>query len=470
MFAFSLPICSRKTLLTAILVSVTATVSGCAYLTTYTDKEALVGGAKGVFIDAKQRAVITSPYKRQSTKGTETVREAYLRFCAEPSPDALSALAANLGVSAKFKDKASLDLNQGLSEGAANIGVRTAAIQSLRDITYRDCEAFLNGGITRFGLETLQRRFQSTLVAVLAIEQLTGAIRAPSVALTAQSKGTDAESLVKLIGFSNSANADLAAAKSKEESATSAKDQTGKDRATAKDALAKTGVTADQAAAIQKQGDAATDDDKKKLASYLDAKSNVDGAQKKDDAAANVLKSAQDDTIKKQQNYDGLEAMRKAAAAGGGSNSVGVQFAPGSEPKPLDKESLAILAPTVQGIVDSTLRLGFGREVCVSLIGARIDPPGELRDATFTTTQFAKESPLGACIDLLQKDSLLADKQAESIAANTQLIQKVASVIESKSGSMTPEQLSKLISATQGLVDSASKAADKTPPALLKTQ
>lgn len=44
---------------------------------------------------------------------------------------------------------------------------------------YRNCEAYALGGASSIGLGTLQRRFQSTMVAILAIEQLTGAVRVP---------------------------------------------------------------------------------------------------------------------------------------------------------------------------------------------------------------------------------------------------------------------------------------------------
>jgi hypothetical protein len=456
----------------ALIVAVVAAITGCAHLTTYNDKERLGGGANGVFIDAKQRVVVSSPYKKTTSKDG-TVEEAYRRFCAEPSPDALSALAANLGVSATAAGKGSLDLNQGISEGAANIGVRTAAIQSLRDITYRDCEAYINGGITRFGLETLQRRFQSTLVAVLAIEQLTGAVRAPSVALTGQSKGTDAENLVKLVGFSDTANAALTTAKTHEDAAKKTKDQADTDLSSAQATLKATGLSADQAAAIKKQADA-SDADKKKLADYTDASSKVDDAKTKAGTAASDYKAAQEDTAKKQQDYDGLMAMRRSVAAGGGSNSVGVQFAPGSEPKALDKASLAILAPVVKDIVDSTLNLGFGREVCMSAIGAQID----VLNSTVPDADYLKKakeppqpnSPLASCLALLNEDTNLAQKQTELIAANTATLTAANQALLAVSPKASAADMTALLKVIATIQQNANIKAKTTPPPAVAIQ
>jgi hypothetical protein len=235
-------------------------LTGCAHWTTYNKQVPLADGASMIFVDAKQRAIISNPVgvsgsglartdvtaggvpgggsvsdgsdggrvqvtvAMPATTNAMTVR----RYCAEPSPDALSALAATTGLNLAVSGKGELGYQQGLAEGAAFTGLRTQSIQILRDVMYRNCEALLNQGITEFGLETMQRRFQSTLVAVLAIEQLTGATKAQAVALGAQARSNDAETLsaaIKLVAdaetAARSANAQLESATTADKAAQS---------------------------------------------------------------------------------------------------------------------------------------------------------------------------------------------------------------------------------------------------------
>ena len=178
-------------------------LGGCADWNTYNKARTVETGKASVyFTDAKQRTVISSYNK---LPGDTTPIQ---RFCAEPSPDALSAMAANFGVNLTSTDK-SLGVQQSLAESAASIGLRTISIQTLRDIMYRECEAYINGGITSFGLETLQRRLQSTLVAVMAIEGLTGAVKAPAVALSGNASQLNAQALATASGVKDKAVAEV---------------------------------------------------------------------------------------------------------------------------------------------------------------------------------------------------------------------------------------------------------------------
>lgn len=88
----------------------------------------------GVFIDAEQRAVLSN---QRTDRDLRVV-------CAEPAPDALSAIAAQAGVSVSDISTA-VSAEGGVSEAAANIGLRTQTIQTLRDGFYRVCEAYMNG-------------------------------------------------------------------------------------------------------------------------------------------------------------------------------------------------------------------------------------------------------------------------------------------------------------------------------------
>jgi hypothetical protein len=123
-----------------------------------------------VSIDAKQRVVLTS--SREGREGRQTIA------CAEPSPDALAALSASAsGAFGNNSDKL-IQAAFGSSESAAAIGLRTQTIQLLRDGMYRICEGYLSGGIDKAGFFALQRRYQNLMMGLLAIEQLTGAVKA----------------------------------------------------------------------------------------------------------------------------------------------------------------------------------------------------------------------------------------------------------------------------------------------------
>ena len=131
-----------------------------------------------VLIDAKQRAII---YRDGGYESEDTV-------CAEPSPDALSAISSNLATSLSVGfgggESAAGSLGTSLVEAARQLGVRTSTIQLLRDGFYRLCEARLNEDITEFQYSVLMNRYISSMVALLAIEQLTPAKQTAS-ALTA---------------------------------------------------------------------------------------------------------------------------------------------------------------------------------------------------------------------------------------------------------------------------------------------
>jgi hypothetical protein len=146
-----------------------------------------------VIIDAKQRAIITMPNseKKSSTGGktqkseeesdppvdTQNSVDRRLYYtCAEPSPDALSALSSTFSASAGTAG-ASKDVQvafaKAIEETASQLGKRNATIQLLRDGLYRQCEAYMNGLIDQPTYEQIANKYVNASVAMLAIEQLT---------------------------------------------------------------------------------------------------------------------------------------------------------------------------------------------------------------------------------------------------------------------------------------------------------
>lgn len=159
-------------------------VSGCANLLSIHRQHnitpasgSVVGGAEITLIDAKQRAII-SVQRKSKTAGQDKVV-----VCAEPSPDALQAVAASTAFSVRDAEDRLAQIANSLSESASNIGLRTQSIQLLRDAMFRICEGYAAHAIDDDEVTSLHRRYQNLMLGLLAIEQLTGAVATSQVAL-----------------------------------------------------------------------------------------------------------------------------------------------------------------------------------------------------------------------------------------------------------------------------------------------
>ncbi|WP_157057073.1 hypothetical protein [Herbaspirillum autotrophicum] len=408
---------------------------GCADLTTFHRVDSSGGGVQVIAMDAKQRVLISSPYVEeipiqrktinQATQAEEiqtvTLTKRYQRFCAEPSPDALSALAASLGIDLSVAGKGDLGVKQAFSEGAATIGIRTSAIQALRDITYRDCEAHMNGGITKFGLETLQRRFQSTLVAVLAIEQLSGAVRSPNVILNAQTSGNDAESLSKISDQTATAKSALETAKSAQ---TSADEKLVTASAAQKSLETKIAADKDNMEKLDKKSaDSQSETEKADLANFKKLQADLDTAKKNTTAATEQSKKAATSTQDKQAEYDAQVKIRNAALTAAGSTSINSQLAQIPVMSMMDKDTVKALSEAIENIVTATLGLGFGRETCTTVFGYIAE-----RDNILTTP--ASNSLALKCIDYLSEDIASAKAYSALVTAQAKFVSQLADNME----------------------------------------
>lgn len=416
------------------LLFTTALCAGCADFVTYNKERTAADGSQVIFSDAKQRAFFSAPVHTTKTiisadRKTTTVQERFRQFCAEPSPDALSALASNLGVNLSLQGKGDLGVNQSFSESAANIGIRTRAIQALRDTTYRNCEGYLNGGITPFGVETLQRRFQSTLVALLAIEQLTGSMPAQSVALTGTVTGVDAASLAKIVDQVNDAKTALDTAKGDQ-------DKAEKKLATATAALAALKTDAAKIAELKKKKPSDLTEDEKKI---LEAADDLKAATADQKLKA---KTAED----RQTDYDATIKIRTVAATSAASVVTAAQFSPSDTSKPIDKDTVGTIAAAVTHIVDSTLSLGFGREVCATLFGQLV-AEGQ---ANAVVGEYSLQ---GTCINYLSRNAAMIDSRINQINSQSESLKTWMLAIQ------------------QGLIDKTISGADAVAliPVLIKT-
>lgn len=131
-------------------------------------------GDRVITLDAKQRNLLV-------TKDME----GQWRICAEAAPDVFSALSASASLSADVATKSGRAA-AAIAESAGTIE-RTQTVNLLRESLYHTCLRYLNGSIGRAQLVVQAARDQRAMVKVLAIEQLTRAVRAPSTIIAAPS-------------------------------------------------------------------------------------------------------------------------------------------------------------------------------------------------------------------------------------------------------------------------------------------
>jgi hypothetical protein len=244
----------NQLLVAAFVAATSIAASGCAQLTHF-NKGGALGGAATRSVDMKQRMAIS------------TVRNGHTIVCAEPSPDALSSVGAQIsgGIFAA-KPEIEAKLAAALNESAAFTGLRTPTIQLLRDAMFRLCEGYMAGALSEGEYAMQMRRYQRYMVALSSIEHLTGTLRAPTVLLTAEGKAETGESIRALQKQLTDAGAlkaattkersDLAAAQAKDADARKAMAD-GSDEANALDAaIATRKVQIDSADAQIAQSDA----------------------------------------------------------------------------------------------------------------------------------------------------------------------------------------------------------------------
>ena len=164
-------------------------LSGCAYFDTV-KRTLTIDDGDGALIDIKQRSILVS--RQHRGKHIQTL------VCAEPSPDAMAGYAAELAAKANVAGQGSGELTSAFQETVAFTGLRTQSIQLLRDAMYRACEAYMSGALDDGNYALFMRRYERYMVALLAIEQLTGAIRPPSVGLSTEGSASMARDIAKL--------------------------------------------------------------------------------------------------------------------------------------------------------------------------------------------------------------------------------------------------------------------------------
>jgi uncharacterized protein YceK len=331
-----------------VLVGSALLISGCSNVSW--NNRADEAGRSAILVDATKRVILSSPTAQQKPTG-------FVAFCTEPSPDAVASIASSGGASLSVPEKVALAAQFAKAEGAASIGLRTQSIQLLRDSMFRVCEGYLSGSIDRPNAETMLRRFQSSMVAILAIEQLTGAIQAPAISIggnTASGSAAEVEKLTEKVAAARDASlkADQAESEAKETS----------EKASAAYESAQKDTTTKQAAV-----DAKPDDISAKTA--LDEAKKAEQTAKSDaDTAAKALKSASENAADQRKAVTYLENALASVRAGDSNSAVTAQIGTLSRQAIQDKESVAAVANAVKEITLRTIELPFSKELCTTVL------------------------------------------------------------------------------------------------------
>jgi hypothetical protein len=310
--------------------------------TTLFDSESV--SAQSISIDAKQRFLLAGQVYGEPI------------FCSEPSPDVFSVFSAALEANASNGEELAAAFKLATNETGATIGIRTQSIQLLRDAMYRICEAYLGGGIDRDQYNDLLKRYQKSMVTLIAIEQLTGAARPGQIVIGAGSTVNASSAVYETKQALNKARDDhdkaAAAKKSAEDKVTSAESDLG-------------GTFADK---CEGQGKPA-ETDKDKCEAVTKAKSD-------DAKAGETLKKAKSEMDEWQQVFNKVENATSLAATGEGQviPAVGTQ---------LDTSTVATLASSVRALVQDVFMDDF--------IKACLD---DTREAAQSTSRIGMEQPL----------------------------------------------------------------------------
>jgi hypothetical protein len=141
------------------------------------------------FIDARQRMITNTRVDGMYHGGQVTPKRI---VCAEPSPDVALAVAHSLGAGVNVMGYGSGNLTNAVSQGLAQLGERFAAVQLLRDVLYRSCEAYANGAISSTTYAVMMARLDETTTTLLLGEMAAGAFgrQLSAVKTTADAKAS----------------------------------------------------------------------------------------------------------------------------------------------------------------------------------------------------------------------------------------------------------------------------------------
>ena len=361
--------------------------------------------SRAIHLDAKQRLVIA--------KGGNGTANDPAAVCAEPSPDALSAIAASAGIGASVPSQGAASAAAALQTSAASIGLRTQSITLMRDALYRVCEAYYSGQLSKAQVMLLLARSQDLTATVVAVEQLTGAVVAQQAVLSGQASSQSIATLLANKEALEQIGAQLERdqkaveeATAAEASARTALDGEQKKLKDAQDALADEPDNEDRKAAVERAEidvGRAEDSHRLKNSELALRKRQLSETQKVRDAVARQLDSA--------------TASASAAASGGG------QFGASQSRDNLTDSAATAIAGAVESIVTRVVGKNYLTDACIAII-TQPDvntPANERRETLHACYELMKQANQS---EILRFKGVIAESslEPEPIDRTTQLL------------------------------------------------
>jgi hypothetical protein len=330
------------------------------------------GTTPTVSVDAKQRFLVSTPRSNlpNGANTGDSRNDPPRIICTEPSPDAVSVLSssfaggAGLNLTKPDQTQVAAQLNAALSrvENGGYTGLRTQTIQLLRDGMYRLCEGYAAGALSGNEFRDLQRRYQSVMLALLSIEQITGTI--------AQRPTVFSGSAAAMTGDS------LQVVQEKYTEALEKKVKLDNVATDAKTALATATTALEKAEAENKKCDQKCAN-KDQIAADLEKASAEKNEKSKDSDAAAKVAAAHKKYVGELENAVGKGGQTlKTLASGGAPSTV---FDPTDTNRAVMTSGAAkFIADTARRIVGLTQVGGFGLEMCWRTQSSDVD--GARRD------------------------------------------------------------------------------------------
>lgn len=326
-----------RTLLIGSAALVCAACNAANYTSVYRQPD-LAGSDRSLVLDAEQSLVIN--------RGGTT--------CVAPSPDAISSAATSSGILGEVFGRGNVSASSSASNSVSYVGLRTQSIQLLREALFALCLEAQNGNLDDFNSSIMMRRYQSQLVAVLAIEQLTGAVTAGGGATASGGQASPGDP----IGTVVQANQTIAARQSQIQT-----------RLNEIDVELAGSPDAQQAASLNAEQD-----------QLQTEQANLTSATTELNSALENLQSGQ-------------------SATAGAAISRAAQFAPNVFENG-DDDAVIAVAAAVQGIVDSVVGADHSATLCFEHYRSGAPTPAPLQAFCQTTLQRAADPVMHRVMDL----------------------------------------------------------------------
>jgi hypothetical protein len=133
--------------------------------------------------DERMLLVTNQGVRKISEDGKVTFAPNNRVVCAEPSPDAMTALAASGTLKGTFGTEG-VEASGAFAQAVGELGERTPVVQLLRDSLFRSCEAYMNGLLDEDDYYDILVFFDVYSTTLLGIESLTRTSRSPVIVQT----------------------------------------------------------------------------------------------------------------------------------------------------------------------------------------------------------------------------------------------------------------------------------------------